>query len=139
MIEYNITLHITSEEMNELTDHIKAEGVSPEIWFKRAVCSFTEGLMFSSDDVWWNTEGILIGFKQHVSALPVSRQTKLMFVAFAKNKILPAFSPSQINEMDVSDIADAISEGKGHCSTTTKHNRYYIREFKKYLSGVCAA
>lgn len=138
MIEYNVTLHISNEEMNELKDHIKAEGVSPEIWIKRAICSLTEGMMFSGDDVWWNTTDILTGFKQHVSALRVSRQTKLMFVAFAKNKILPAFSPSQINEMDVLDIADAISEGNGNCSTTTKHNRYYIKEFKKYLSEVSA-
>ncbi len=52
MIEYNVTLRISKKEKKELEEHIKADDVSPEIWFKKAICSFTQGMMFCGDDVW---------------------------------------------------------------------------------------
>lgn len=52
-VEYKVTLHISEQEKTELDERIKADGCSPEIWFKKSICSFTQGMMFNGDDVWF--------------------------------------------------------------------------------------
>ncbi len=86
-----------------------------------------------------NTEELMNGYTQYVSTLRVSRMTKQRFLATAKYRLLPALTPSQIIEMDVYDIAELINKGLGNSTTTIQHCRYYIKEFKHYLTGVCAA
>lgn len=52
MIEYNVTLHISKKEKDYLEERMKNDGSSPEIWIKKAICAFSDGLLFCGDDVW---------------------------------------------------------------------------------------
>ena len=52
MIEYNVTLHISKKEKDYMEERMKNDGSSPEIWIKKAICAFSDGLLFCGDDVW---------------------------------------------------------------------------------------
>lgn len=81
-----------------------------------------------------NVEELLQQYRIYVSELKVSRQTKDTFVAVAKNKLLPAFTVSEIKEMDADTIACSLSNSR----SAQRHYRYYTRELQNFLRMVGA-